>query len=120
MNSATQSLLTITLMLGLLAGCAHHGSGIGEMSMADQNARTKADHEALASHYDQMTKDAEAKVIEEQKLLEQYQAHGYLYGREAEDLEEHTEALIRSSQQVADTSAKMAKMQRELAKAMKQ
>ena len=38
-----------------------------DMTTAIQNTKTKADHEALATHYEQAAHDAEAKVEEHKK-----------------------------------------------------
>ena len=86
-----------------------------DMTVAVQTAMSKADHEALAAHYEQAAKDAEVQVDEHKKLLAQYQAHSYLYGRQAQTFESHCEALIHSYEQVADANTKMAEMHRQLA-----
>ena len=49
--------------------------------MAVQNAESKADHEALAKHYEEVAEEMRAKAEEHRKLLSHYQSKSYLYGR---------------------------------------
>lgn len=114
MNNIIKAVLTAFLTLGLVAGCAQPNPHPMDMTVAVQNAKSPADHEALAAHYEQAAKDAKAKADEHKKLLDQYKAHSYLYGRQAQAFEAHCEALIRSYEQVADANAKMAKMHRQM------
>jgi len=117
MNRIIKTLLTVSLTLGLLAGCAQPNPHPMDMTAAIQSAKTRADHEALAAHYEQAARDAEAQVEEHKKLLEQYTAKSYLYGKQAATLKEHCEALIHSYQQVATGNAEMAKMHRQMGEA---
>lgn len=115
MNNINKALLTVSLPLGLLVSCAQPNPHPMDMTVAVQSAKSSADHEALAAHYEQAARDAEAKVEEHKKLLGQYQAKSYLYGRQAPTFEAHCLALIRSYEQVANANAEMAKMHRQLA-----
>jgi hypothetical protein len=115
MNNIIKALLTISLPLGLLASCAQPNPHPMDMTVAVQSAKSSADHEALAAHYEQAAKDAEVKVEEHKKLLDQYKAHSYLYGRQALTIEAHCEGLLRSYRQIAEANAEMAKMHRQLA-----
>jgi len=47
-----KSLITLILTLALLDGCGGTNPHPMDMSQALQNASTKADHEALAEHYE--------------------------------------------------------------------
>jgi len=114
MNNIIKALLTVSLPLGLLASCAQPNPHPMDMTVAVQSAKSSADHEALAQHYEQAAKDAEIKVKEHKKLLDQYQMHSYLYGRQAAMFKAHCEALIRSYEQVANANAEMAKIHRQL------
>ncbi len=115
MNNIIKNLLMVSLTLGLLASCAQPNPHPMDMTAAVQSAKSKADHEALAAHYEQAARDAEVKVEEHKKLLDQYKARSYLYGKQAGSLESHCEALKRSYQQVAAANAEMAKLHRQLA-----
>ena len=81
----TQLLIALFLVVGLLAACAEMNPHPMDMNLAVQNAKTKADHEALAQHYEEAAKDMQLKVEEHKKLLRQYEAKSYQYGRQAQD-----------------------------------
>ncbi len=115
MNNIIKALLTVSLAIGLLASCVQRNPHPMDMTAAVENAKSKADHEALAMHYQQAAKDAEAKLDEHKKLLDQYKAHSYLYGKQAAMLEEHCEALINGYQQVVKANTEMAKLHRDMA-----
>jgi hypothetical protein len=110
-----KALLAILAILGLLVACAERSPHPMDMTAAVQSAKTRADHEALAEHYEQAAKDAEAKVEEHKKLLDRYKARSYLYGKQASTFQTHCEALIRSYEQVATANSQMAKLHRDMA-----
>lgn len=114
MKTTTKLALTTLLTIGLLVGCTPPNPHPMDMTSAIQNAKTKADHEALAAHYDEAAKDARAKVEEHKKTLAEYKAKSYLYGKQAAMLQQHCEFLIRSYQQVADANLQMAKDHRQM------
>jgi len=78
------------------------------------NAKTKADHEALAQHYEEAAREMQVKVEEHKKLLSQYQSKSYLYGRQAEDFKAHCERLIDVYEKAAEENLSMAKMHRQM------
>ena len=65
----TKLLISLFLTLGLLAACAEMNPHPMDMSQAVQNAKSKADHEALAEHYEEAAKEMQLKVEEHKKLL---------------------------------------------------
>lgn len=67
--------LASSAALALLASCSINPHPM-EMSQAIQSAKTHADHEALATHYEDAAKQMRAKADEHKKLLAQYQAAG--------------------------------------------
>ena len=73
------------------------------------------DHEVVAKHYDDVAMQAQAKVKEQKELLEQYQNKSYLYGRQAQDLQSHTEALIRDYEQTVTATVREAALHRQMA-----
>lgn len=103
------------LILGIIAACAEMSPHPMDMSQAVQNAKTKADHNALAEHYEAEAEALNLKVNEHKKLLEQYQTKGYLYGRQAINLRGHCEWLINAYEKAAEINLRMAKMHREIA-----
>jgi Skp family chaperone for outer membrane proteins len=108
-------LVTLFLILGLLSACSDMNPHPMDMDLAVQNAETKADHEALAKHYEETAQEMQAKVDRQKKLLSQYESKSYLYGRQAEDIKEHSEALINSYERAVTANRKMAEMHRGMA-----
>jgi len=85
------------------------------METAVQSAKTGADHAALADHYQQAAQDLLAKAEEHKKLLGQYKAQSYLYGKQGQSFQAHCEALIRSYKQASDANLEMAQLHRAMA-----
>jgi hypothetical protein len=80
-----------------------------------QIVATAHDHEVVAKHYDDVAMQAQAKVKEQKELLEQYQNKTYLYGRQAQELQSHSEALIRDYEQTVRANVLEAAMHRQMA-----
>ena len=112
--------LVILAVIGLLASCAHIQPHPMDMTSAIRNAKTSADYEALATHYEDAAKSMQAKADQQKRMLAEYQVHGYYYGRKTEDLIEHSQALVRVYQEAADANMNMAHYQRRLAEDAKQ
>jgi septal ring factor EnvC (AmiA/AmiB activator) len=110
----TKLLISLFLTLGLLAACAEMNPHPMDMSRVVRNAGTKADHEALAQHYEEAAKEMQLKVEEHKKLLSQYQSESYLYGRQAEDLKAHCQRLIDVYEKAAEENLSMAKLHRQM------
>ena len=110
----THLLIPLLLTLGLLSACAEMDPHPMDMSQAVQDAKTKADHEALAQHYEQAANDMQLKVDEHEKLLSKYESHAYLYGRQAEDLKAHCRNLINIYEKAVEANLNMAKMHRQM------
>jgi endonuclease III len=110
----TQLLITLLLALGLLTGCSEMKAHPMDMSQAVENATTKADHEALAKHYEETANEMQLKVDEHKKLLSRYNSKSYLYGRQAQGLKEHCQALINVYQRAVEANMKMAQMHRQM------
>jgi adenylylsulfate kinase-like enzyme len=86
-----------------------------DMTDAVQSAKTAADHEALAKHYEEGAKEMRAKAEEHKKMLAQYRAKKDLYRKQAQDLINHCQGLIRVYEQAAADNLSMAKSHREIA-----
>ena len=110
----TKLLIPLFLTLGLLAACAEMNPHPMDMSQAVQNAKSKADHEALAQHYKEAAKEMQLKVDEHKKLLSQYESKSYLYGKQAEDLKAHCQRLIDAYEKAAGENLSMAKLHRQM------
>ncbi len=111
----TRTFVAVLAVLGLLASCAQLDPHPMDMSQAVRNAKTSADHEALAKHYEDTAQRMQEKMQKQKKMLEQYEAESYHYGRQAEDLKAHTGALIRFYEQAAEANRNMAASHRKMA-----
>ncbi len=60
-----------------------------------ENGIASNDHTALVKHYENLAKEAEAKLQENKAALEEYEGHSYYYGRQGMDLHSHTLGNIR-------------------------
>ncbi|ARO88126.1 hypothetical protein EBAPG3_010265 [Nitrosospira lacus] len=115
-----KSFFAILAVLGLLASCAHVDPHPMDMSNAIRNAKTKADHNALARHYENAAKRMQEKAQAQKNRLTEYEAHSYYYGRVTEDLKEHTKALARLYEEAADNNMSIAKSHRQMAEQAKE
>ena len=115
MNNKILILSSWVLLLGAVASCSEMNPHPMDMSQAVQSASSKADHEALAKHYDEAAAEMQAKADEQKKMLGHYESKSYLYGRHAEDIEEHCQALIRAYENAAEANRKLAATHRALA-----
>jgi hypothetical protein len=86
-----------------------------DVDSAAQNAATARDHEVVAKYYQEVAKEMQAKEREQKQLLDEYQNHSYLYGRQAQDLQAHTEALARKYEKEAEASMKEAELHHQMA-----
>ena len=86
-----------------------------EIREAVQKATTRSEHEAVAKYYENAATQMQAKVKEEKELLEQYENKSYLYGRQAQDLQSHTAALIRRHEQTVAADMQEAALHRQMA-----
>ena len=115
-----KNVFVILATLGLLASCANIDHHPMDMTSAVRNAKTKADHNALAKHYEDAAQRMQAKAKAQENQLAEYEAHGSYYGRQTEDLKEHTRALARLYQEAADANTSMAKSHRQMAEQAKE
>jgi hypothetical protein len=91
-----------------------------EIRAAAQNAVTRSDHESIAKFYESTAAQMQAKVKEQKELLEQYENKSYLYGRQAQDLQSHTAALIRDYEKSVEASTQVAALHRQMAAKLNQ
>lgn len=110
-----RTFFSILAILGLLASCAHIDPHPMDMTGAIQSAKTKADHNALARHYETAARAMQAKAREQKRSVAEYQKHGYYYGRQTEDLKEHALALVRVYEEAAEANMSMAQSHRQMA-----
>jgi ABC-type Fe3+-citrate transport system substrate-binding protein len=117
----TQLLITLFVALGLLTACAKFDPHSMDMTQAVHNAKSRADHEALAQHYEDVAKEMQSKVEEHKKILSQYEREPWLFGKqEATGFGVHCKNLIQIYSQAAEENLEMAKMHKQLAEEIKQ
>ncbi|WP_036250020.1 hypothetical protein [Methylobacter sp. BBA5.1] len=110
----TKLLISLFIILGLLAACAERNPHPMDMSVAVRNAGTKADHEALAEHYEEAAKEMQLKADEHKRLLSQYESKSYIYGRRALDLQSHCRGLINAYEKAAEENLELANLHRQM------
>jgi hypothetical protein len=83
----------------------------------EEEARKR--HEVVAKYYEDEAGKMQAKAKELKLLLEHYEEKSYLYGKKAQDLQAHTEALVRKYEKAAKTDAAEATSHRQIASKLK-
>ncbi len=91
-----------------------------EIRAAARNAATRSDHESIAQHYENTAAQMRVMVKEKNELLEHYENKSYIYGRQAQDLQSQTSALIREYEKSVKASIKMATLHRQMAAKLSQ
>ncbi|KIO48252.1 hypothetical protein SQ11_13300 [Nitrosospira sp. NpAV] len=108
----------ILSLLGLLAVGAPIDTVKAE-NLTDQSAiqlvASSSEHSVLAKDFEDAARQMQAKSDEQKKLLEHYEDKSYLYGKQAQDLQSHTSALIRKYEQAARSNMKEAIAHRQMA-----
>ena len=112
-------------MIGLLVSAsssvvAEQPIDTPEIRAAARYSVTRGDHESIAKYYENTAAQMQAKVKEQKALLKQYENKSYLYGRQAQDLQSHTSALIRDYEKGAEDSIKTATLHRQMAAKLNQ
>lgn len=120
MNTKLGRLFTALSMVGFLASLSPFATAAQpidtpEIRAAAQKATTRSDHEAVAKYYEDAATQMQSKLTEQKELLEQYENKSYLYGRQAQDLQSHTQALVREYEQTINASRQEAALHRQMA-----
>lgn len=107
-------------MAGLLASLNFSATAAApvetpEIRAAAQTATTRSDHEAVARFYEDAARKMQAKLNEQKELLEHYENKSYLYGRQAQDLQSHTGALVRDYEHTVSATLQEASLHRQMA-----
>jgi len=110
--------LALVAIIAVLSSCTINPHPM-DMAQAVQSAKTRSDHEALAKHYEDAAKQMQANADEHKKMLAQYQSNKALYGKNAQDLSNHCQGLVRIYEQAAAENRAMAKSHREIAAEVK-
>ena len=109
------ALSLLSALLNPVAVAAGPTDDASNILIAAQNATTRSEHEAAAKYYEDAAKAMRAKMHEQQQLLEHYQDKSYLYGRQAQDLQAHTDALARKYSHAVKTNAQEAMLHYQMA-----
>jgi len=127
----TYALLSVLILLTPLVRAADHA----DTQTVIQNASNPNTHEAVERHfedelmkkhetvakyYEDEARKSQEKVKELKTMLAHYEEKSYLYGKKAQDLQAHTEALIRKYEQAAKADAKEAASHRQIALSLKE
>jgi ssDNA-specific exonuclease RecJ len=110
----TITTLALIAIFGLLGSCTINPHSM-DMTQAVQSARTRSDHDNLAKHYEEATKEMQTNVAEHKKRLAQYEANKGLYGKQSSSLISHCQGLIRVYEQAAKENLGMAESHRQMA-----
>ncbi|HYE36922.1 hypothetical protein [Methylocaldum sp.] len=110
-------LLAVLAMFGLLASCAEPSRHPMDMSVAVQSAKTGADHQALADHYEAVARDMENKAEEHRQILAEFRKDPHDYPREYKggSFEAHCKRLIDIYERAAAANRDMAEDHRQMA-----
>ena len=108
-----------------MSACAPVGKMTHDMDTMIQSATTKADHEALATHYEQEAKALQAKAADHRSMAQAYAKRGdYLqtksnlalgYVGTKSSLVQHCDSLASKYQEAAGENLELAKLHRQLA-----
>ncbi len=112
------SLLAL-ITVGLMTACAHTVPHQMDMSQEIRNAKTPADHNSLAKHYEDTAKDMQSKVDDHKKMLAEYEAHSEYYGRRGLDMQSMCKALIHVYEQATKENMDLADSHRKIAAEIK-
>jgi hypothetical protein len=84
-----------------------------------QTAETRAAHNRLAEHYEEIAKTMDADAAEERAMLDKYIGSPHKYGKAILDIKSRSQAMIHDFELAAAESRKMAAYHRQLANAAK-
>ena len=98
----------------LISACAPVGTMSHDMDTMIQSATTKADHEALATHYEQEAQALQAKAAEHRRMSQAYAKSGG-YVATKTNLPQHCDALASTYEGAARENLELAKQHRQLA-----
>ncbi len=115
----TTLFLIVFGLLGFLTSCAHTNPFSIDMPEAIQRATTRCDHEALANHYVDTSRELQAKIKEHKKMLESYGSVAFHYGKEGLALQSHSKNLINLYEQAVKANMDMANSHRAMAAGIK-
>ena len=114
MKTQTSFALVAVMGLSLLASCTINPHPM-DMTEAVQNAKTRADHEALAKHYEDAAKEMQVKVEEHKNLLAGYKEAARFYTGFASTFTNEHDVLVTIYGRAAAANMKIAEAHRQMA-----
>jgi len=122
MNSklvSTRRIVSLLLLSAVLAGCASAPGGPSpDLLQRIESARTRGDHEALATYYTKQAAAARALATEHRKMAQSYQGM-FAGGRGGASMPAHCNAIVRSQETIAAEYDAMAAGHRQMAEQAK-
>ena len=103
-------LSSLLLSLIVLAACAQTGTSVAKPAGISSN-----DHGALVKYYEGVAKDAKLRLKENKKILQEYEAHPYYFGRQGLDAQSHAAANVRAYEKAIRESLIFADFHRKMA-----
>jgi hypothetical protein len=120
----TGKIFVMAVTLGLLGACApmspYEAVDSPAVRKTVENARTPGDHAALVTYFENLAAEMRIKAEEQRQLLQHFQEKSYLYGRQAQDRQSHTWALMNRYERAAKASMGKAASHRRLAAGIEQ
>lgn len=110
--------------LGFLSACApmspYEAVDSPAVRKMVENARTRTDHNALVVYFENLAAEMRIKAEEQRQLLQHFQEKSYLYGRQAQDRQSHTWALMNRYERAAKASMGKAALHRQFSAKLEQ
>lgn len=103
-------LSSLLLVLIVLSACAQLGTSVAKPTGILSN-----NHDALVKYYEGVAKDAKLKLQENQKIIQEYEARPYYFGRQGLDVKSHALANIRAYEKEIQESLASADLHRKMA-----
>ena len=118
MRSTSIATAVVLALVAVLALAPGQGSAKMNMEQMVTAAKTAADHQNLAKHYEARAAEARAKAETHRKMAEAYRKQGGAIVSKLH-FDEHCDALVKAFQAEAEQYDALAKAELEMAKDMK-
>ena len=103
-------LSSLLLTLTVLTACAQMSS-----TVAKPTGISSDNHDALVKYYEGVAKDAKLRLQANKKVLEEYEARPYYFGRQGLDAKSHALANVRAYEKTIQESLAFADLHRKIA-----
>ena len=103
-------LSSLLLVLTVLTACAQMGP-----SVAKPTGISNDNHDALVKYYEGVAKDAQLRLQANKKVLQEYEARPYYFGRQGLDAKSHALANVRAYEKTIQESLAFADLHRKMA-----